>query len=401
VRILFVSDVYFPRVNGVSTSIQTFRSELASLGHETLLLAPAYPIQYEDEPGIVRVASRRVPLDPEDRAMRWSALAALREPLAQRRFDVVHIQTPFLAHYVGLSLARRFGIPAVATYHTLFEEYLYHYAKLVPRAQMRALARGFSRRQCNALDGVAVTSIAMRETLERYGVRVPVAIVPTGIRLDDFAGGDGARFRARLGVPAERPLALFVGRVAFEKNIEFLLHMLPHVRREVPDVLFVICGEGPAERALARLAGELRLSDNVRFAGYLDRATELLDCYRAADVFVFASRTETQGLVLLEAMALGVPAVSTAVMGTRDIVHAGKGALVVAEDVGEFAAAVVRVLKDRPLRARLAAEAQAYALTWSAPGTALKLEAFYRDTIARSGVRLPEGRSASVRTRAR
>jgi glycosyltransferase involved in cell wall biosynthesis len=99
-------------------------------------------------------------------------------------------------------------------------------------------------------------------------------------------------------------------------------------------------------------------------------------------------------------MALGVPAVSTAVMGTRDIVHAGKGALVVAEDVSEFAAAVVKVLNDRSLRARLAAEAQAYALTWSAPGTTLKLEAFYRDTIARS-VRVSEGRSAGVRPQVR
>jgi glycosyltransferase involved in cell wall biosynthesis len=223
VRILFVSDVFFPRVNGVSTSIQTFRRELTSLGHETVLVAPEYPTAHPDDAGIVRIASRRVPLDPEDRAMRWTQLRAQHRRLAGRRFDLVHIQTPFLAHYAGVSLARRWGIPAVATYHTLFEEYLYHYAKFVPRGAMRALARGFSRSQCNALDAVLVPSAAMRETLERYGVEVQIAIVPTGIRLPEFVGGDGARFRARHGIQPGRPVALFVGRVAFEKNIEFLV----------------------------------------------------------------------------------------------------------------------------------------------------------------------------------
>src|SRR4051812_22083818 len=252
-RILFVSDVYFPRVNGVSTSIQTFRRELGSLGHETLLLAPDYPSGQEEEPDIVRIPSRRVPLDPEDRAMHWAPLRGQHEVLAEKRFDLVHIQPPSPAHYVGLSPPRRWDIPAVATYHTLFEEYLYHYAKPIPRSVMRALARGFSRSQCNALNAVLVPSIAMRETLERYGVDVPIEIVPTGIRLPEFVGGEGARFRARHGIDPERPVALFVGRVAFEKNIDFLIRMLLYVRREMADALLVICGEGPAERCLRKL----------------------------------------------------------------------------------------------------------------------------------------------------
>ncbi len=383
-RVLFVSDVYFPRVNGVSTSIQTFRRELAALGHETRLVAPAYPGAHPDEPGILRIPARGVPLDPEDRAMRWPHLGRVHRALAGERFDLVHIHTPFFAHYAGLSLARRWDVPAVATYHTLFEEYLSHYVKLVPRGVMRALARRFSRAQCNALDAVAVPSIAMRDTLARYGVAAPVAIVPTGIRLTEFSGGDGSRFRSRHGIDPGRPVALFVGRVAFEKNIDFLLRMLVRVRRDLPDVLLVICGEGPAARPLARLARELGLGDSVRFVGYLDRATQLLDCYRAADVFVFASRTETQGLVLLEAMTLGVPVVATAVMGTRDILGPGKGALVPDDDEQDFAAAVVTVLRDATVRARLGEEAAEYAKTWTAPATARRLEAFYRGVLERA-----------------
>jgi glycosyltransferase involved in cell wall biosynthesis len=391
VRILYVSDVYFPRVNGVSTSIQTFRRELAALGHESVLVAPQYPAPYADEPGVLRIPSRYVPLDPEDRAMRWRALGRAGRRLAAERFDIVHVQTPFVAHYAGLRIARAAGVPAVATYHTLFEEYLFHYARFAPRGAMRALARRFSRSQCNQLDAVVVPSTAMRETLERYGVTSRIEIVPTGIRLADFADGDGARFRARHGIAPGRPLALFVGRVAFEKNIAFLLRALVKVRREVPDVLLVICGEGPAMRSLARTATALDLAGHVRFLGYLDRATELLDCYRAADVFVFASRTETQGLVLLEAMALGVPVVSTAVMGTRDVVGPGRGALVPADDEASFAAAVALVLRDTALRERLAREGAAYAAEWSAPGAARRLAAFYREVV--------DARREEVRTR--
>jgi len=384
VRILHVSDVYFPRINGVSTSIQTFRRELARLGHESTLVAPAYPAPHEDDARTVRIASRAVPLDPEDRAMRLRPLRRLERQLAAEHFDLVHVQTPFLAHYAGIALARRRAIPVVATYHTLFEEYLFHYVRVVPRGVMRALARRISRAQCGALDAVIVPSTAMRETLERYGVRSRIAIVPTGIPLAEVCGGDGMRFRAARGIAPSRPVLLYVGRVAFEKNIEFLLRALALVRRDVPDALLVVCGEGPAEAKLARLARTLGLAEAVRFVGYLERTTHLLDCYRAADAFVFASRTETQGLVLLEAMALGVPVVSTAVMGTRDIVGPERGALVAAEHEEDFAAKVVRLLRDRGLRARLAAEGHEYARTWSANALALRMEAFYRSVLERA-----------------
>jgi glycosyltransferase involved in cell wall biosynthesis len=392
VRILYVSDVYFPRVNGVSTSIQTFRRELERLGHESTLLAPEYPAIYRDDAEVARVPSRYLPLDPEDRAMRLGALRRAERALERERFDLVHVQTPFLAHYSGLRLARRLRVPCIATYHTLFEEYLFHYVRFAPRAWLRAAARRFSRDQCNALDAVVVPSTAMRETLARYGVTAPTEIVPTGIPLPEFAGGDGARFRAGRGIAPDRPVLLYVGRVAFEKNIGFLLRMLARVHAERPDALLVICGEGPAEQSLHRLTAALGIASSVRFAGYLDRASTLLDCYRAADAFVFASRTETQGLVLLESMALGVPVVSTAVMGTRDIVGPGRGALVAQDDEADFAAKVLELLRNRDLRERLAREATAYAAEWSAAATARRMEMLYRTVLARRA----EGTAASA-----
>ncbi len=376
-----ISDVYFPRVNGVSTSIQTFRCELEALGHETHLIAPAYPAAYPDEPDTVRVPSGFVPFDPEDRRMHPGAIRKIADTLADSGFDLVHVQTPFVAHYLGLEIARRLGVPCVETYHTFFEEYLFHYVPLLPKDWLRAVARRFSRTQANRVDALVVPSTAMREVLDRYGVVTPMHVIPTGIPPGDFRAGDGQRFRAALHVAAGTPLLLFVGRVAHEKNIAFLLRAFVRASALMPGLEFVIAGEGPARRQLKRETARLGLGRRVHFVGYLDRRTALADCYAAADAFVFASRTETQGLVLLEAMAVGLPVISTAVMGTRDIVGPRRGALVPADDEGAFAEAIVRLASDPDLRARLSCEAREYAREWHADTLAERLAALYREVV--------------------
>jgi len=370
--------VYFPRVNGVSTSIRTFRRELQAIGHEVIVVAPEYPLPAPaEDAGIVRIAARGVLFDPEDRLMRSRPLRELAARLGTHAFDLVHIQTPFAAHYAGLRIARELGVPCVATYHTFFEEYLHHYVPFAPRALMRALAREFSRRQGSQVDALVVPSRAMLSTLTAYGVRSPMTILPTGISLGEFAGGDGAAFRRRHGIPADRPLLVHIGRLAFEKNIEFLLRTLERVRLRHPDVLLLIAGEGPALPHLKRIAQRLRLDANVQFVGYLDRANALLECFRAGDVFVFASRTETQGLVLLEAMALGVPVVAIAEMGAIDILEAGEGAVVAPPDEQAFADAVCLLLDSPSLRRRLAAEGRRFAANWDAAPQAQRLVDFY------------------------
>ncbi|MBV8308106.1 MAG: glycosyltransferase, partial [Gammaproteobacteria bacterium] len=151
-RVLFISDVYFPRVNGVSTSIRTFRQDLADCEVATLLVAPRYQgsAPLEDEAGVLRVPARSVPRDPEDRRMSWRAVTSTLDALPREEFDLVHIHTPFIAHYAGVRCARRAGVPCVATYHTFFEEYLHHYVPLLPRPVSRLLARSFTRSQCAA-----------------------------------------------------------------------------------------------------------------------------------------------------------------------------------------------------------------------------------------------------------
>jgi 1,2-diacylglycerol 3-alpha-glucosyltransferase len=375
-RVLFVSDVYFPRVNGVSTSIRTFRADLRQLGIETTLIAPAYPSSPPDaDPQIIRVPSGRVPLDPEDRRFQGRALRAALDRTLASRIDLVHIHTPFIAHYAAARFAREHALPVVATYHTFFEDYLHHYVPILPRTIGRALARRFTRSQCRDVAALVAPSAPMREALLEYGVSTPIEVLPTGMPVESFVRGNGPRFRKNFDLPAHRPLLLYVGRVAHEKNIGFLLRMFAVLLTLRTDALFVIAGQGPARDSVARQARKLGIAGAVRFLGNLDRRTDLLDCYAAGDAFVFASRTETQGLVLLEAMAQGTPIVSTAELGTRSILTPESGARVVPENEDRFATEVAEVLKSPdPLRR---AQLRAHAEAWASMSMARRLASFY------------------------
>jgi len=385
-KILFISDVYFPRVNGVSTSIETFRHELRALGHTVHLIAPEYPTASTDETDILRVPARCVPFDPEDRFMRYGGVMQHLEKLRGERYDIIHIQTPFVAHYLGTRLSRLLGIPCVETYHTFFEEYLHHYIPLVPKSVMCWVAKRFSRHQGNSLNGMVVPSHPMLQVLQNYGISTPTQVIPTGIEPDSFVLGDRAAFRQKYGISPDRPVMLFVGRVAHEKNIGFLLQVVGRVRKTIPEVLFVIAGEGPALKSLEQDVGALGMSGSVQFVGYLDRQTELNSCYRCADLFIFASRTETQGLVLLEAMAQGVAVVSTAELGTRDVLREGAGVWIASEELADFSNKVVRLLDDAEARSRLGEAGRDYAHGWSASQQAGRMVAFYRTVLSASAV---------------
>ncbi len=384
-RILMVSDVYFPRVNGVSTSIQTFRRGLHAAGHHTVLVAPEYPTGVvAQEADIIRVPARYLPRDPEDRLMKSGAIRGLTARLREQQFDVIHIQTPFVAHYAGVRLARELQLPVIETYHTYFEEYLHHYIPMLPRAFMRFIARHFTRSQCSALNALVVPSGAMERALRDYGVECPMHIVPTGMEMERFRGGEGARFRQRLNIAAQQPTLVHVGRVAHEKNIDFLLRMLQRVLVQLPDTILILAGEGPALAHCKSYAASLGLTRNMRFVGYLQRDSELLDCYKAGDLFIFSSKTETQGLVLLEAMALGVPVVSTAYMGTIDIVKPERGAREAPDDEAGFAKIVLELLRDPQRRAVMSAEAVAYAASWSSEAMVTRLAGLYRSISSRN-----------------
>jgi 1,2-diacylglycerol 3-alpha-glucosyltransferase len=389
-RVLMVSDVYLPRINGVSTSINIFRSELGRRGHKVDLLAPDYADPGANtsdhpvagvEPGLTRIRGWTPWFDREDRLMSGRRLRNLQKQLSQGDYHIVHIQTPFAAHRFGVAIGRRLEIPVVESYHTLFEAYGEHYLPWLPQRWLSAGARVLSRRLCNQVDGVIVPSTAMARTLQAYGVLRPIHTIPTGLEPAAFADADGARFRAILGIVETTPLLLFVGRVAHEKNIDFLLHVLRALLPTHPDARLAIVGDGPARHHLETLGQRLGIARNLFWTGYLPRDGSLRDAYSGANGFVFASQTETQGLVLLEAMAQGLPCIAAPAQGTCDLLEEGAGALLAPLNPEPFAARVATLLGDQALQLRLRAAARHHAAQWSATAAAERLEILYRDVL--------------------
>jgi glycosyltransferase involved in cell wall biosynthesis len=247
----------------------------------------------------------------------------------------------------------------------------------------RGMARMISKQQCNAVDAIVAPSQPMLDVLRRYGVQVSAEVIPTGLQVSSFKAADGEAFREKYGIALDRPMLLYVGRVAFEKNIDFLLGMAAVLSEERPDILLVVTGEGPAEASLHKLARTLNIEKNVKFIGYLDRNTELNACYQAADVFVFASKSETQGLVLLEAMAQGTPVVAIAELGTASILVEGKGALISTENTLEFAEKVHELLIYPEQRFELGIKAKSYVLDkWTAQLQAERMVKFYAQLVS-------------------
>ena len=232
------------------------------------------------------------------------------------------------------------------------------------------------------MNAIVVPSQPMLDVLRVYGVSSSANVIPTGLQEGSFAESDGLAFKKKHGIENKRPMLLYVGRVAFEKNIPFLFEMTKVLAERHPNVLLVVAGEGPAEKSLHQLAITLKIEDNVKFIGYLDRDTELNACYKSADVFVFSSKSETQGLVLLEAMAQGTPVVGIAELGTASILHEGQGALIATENAVEFSDKVASLIEDHSKRDLLSQKAKDYAFcVWSADVQAQRMVNFYQKTI--------------------
>lgn len=381
-KILFISDVYYPRINGVSTSIKSFKENLEQLGHEVRLIAPEYNNHLCSEKWIKRVSSFQVPYDPEDRLMNYFELKKLKKWVESEKFDLIHIHTPFMAHYFGLNLRKTLSIPCIETYHTFFEDYLHHYIPWLPEKFGRRFARWVSRRQCNSVDGVVVPSKPMLDVLTQYGIDKPMSVIPTGIDKHFLTKRNSDVFKLNYQLPMDKKILLYVGRVAKEKNIEFLLHVVKNISREYKDILLLITGEGPADKDLDLKIKELGIYEFVKRLPYLDRGNELPQCYSAADVFVFSSKSETQGIVPLEAMAQGTPVVAIAEMGIASVIKNNEGAFATKDNLEEFVSCVKKLISNDKLHTSQSKKAYKYVKeNWAASVQAEKVVSFYKASI--------------------
>jgi 1,2-diacylglycerol 3-alpha-glucosyltransferase len=354
VRIALFTNNYLPFCGGVTISVETLRQGLEAVGHEAWVFGPRLAGAQDPSSRIVRYPSIPATTYPE---------FALAVPYSRRiarkftglHFDVVHAHHPFLLGPAARRLARRTGRPLVFTYHTRYEKYA-HYVPLpsglVESAAIR-LSAGFAARA----DAVLAPSTVVRNELHARGVRTPIAVVPTGIDLARFRPGDRAAARRRLGVAEGDALVLYVGRLDREKSVDRVLVAFERIASTVASARLLLVGHGTEAERLQRLAGTLSVAPRIRFLGVRPH-DELAECYQAADVFLFASETETQGLVLAEAAACGLPAVAVDAPGCDEVVRDGDTGILTKTDPAALAEAAIGLLLDPERRRGMARRAR-------------------------------------------
>lgn len=367
-KILMVTNVYRPFGGGVARSVDATADAFRERGHEVLIVAPEATGPAEPDPGVVRIPSIHRPLK------RPFAIALPVPGLLSRRVeafepDVIHSHHPFLLGDDALRIAASRRLPLIFTYHTQYGHYVR--SMLEGAERLARFATRLAIEYANLCQWVVAPSESIASRLRERGVLAPLSVIPTGIDTPRFTRGDGAGCRRRLGLPAEAFVVGYVGRLAQEKNLNFLGRAVAEFLRASDEARFLVVGMGDAEAELAAPLKEAGLTDRVTWAGRLD-GQNLVDAYHALDVFAFASKTETQGLVLAEAMAAGRPVVSLTAPGCNDIVRDGEnGLLVEDEDVEAFASALAEVQRmeadEREAMVRAAREtADAYSLDRSA-----------------------------------
>ncbi len=374
-----MTNTYLPHVGGVARSVSSFTEEFRRRGHRVLVVAPEFPDTPAEEVDVVRVPAIQN-FNGSDFAVVLPLLSDLDDALDAFAPDLIHSHHPYLLGMTALREARARNLPLVFTHHTRYEYYT-HY--VVESPVLKRFVIELATRYANLCDLVFAPSESIAELLRERGVVTPIEVVPTGIRIERFAQGDGRAFRQRHGIPERAFVIGHVSRLAPEKNLGFLAEAVAGFLERHPETHFLVAGRGPSETEIRRILERRRVADRYHLLGVLV-GQRLADAYHAMDVFAFSSKSETQGLVLVEAMAAGTPVVALDAPGAREVVRDEEnGRLVMEEDVARFQAALDWIFERTPeQRARLEEAARRTAERFALPRTADKALRCYRTLLA-------------------
>lgn len=393
------TDAYFPRINGVSVSVRSYAAELTKLGHEVCVVCLEYTEEQQrnalfDEKSsdkaspfrIVRVPSNRMLFSKEDRVARLNKWRFIKKRMDAFGPDLVHVNSEAILGYFGIFYSRHRHIPYVFTFHTMWEDYLANYVPFMPDKSLRFIARKVMRHYMRHASAVIVPTTRVAEVVARYGIEQKPHILPTGIpaSMQKFSlprslaiGGQLARkFPQVKGCK----ILLYAGRIVREKNLPFLYDVLVRVRERFPKTVLLMVGGGPYQEDLEALSRARGLERSVVFTGYMP-ASDMIYFYKMAQVFVFPSKTETQGLVTVEAMLAGLPVVAIGELGTADVMRGDNGGFMVTEDVAEFSGRVLALLENQSLRRQKSEEARRWGSQWSISALAPQLVHCYEDAV--------------------
>lgn len=383
-RIGFFTDTYLPIVHGVGVSIETSRKTLETMGHQVFIYAPESPGYKDKNPNVFRFRSVRVIKKPEMRyAFNFLPVGRSFREISHFKLDIAHAHTPFGLGLLAKYISERQLIPLIYTHHTHYPEYAKFYLKgeiLLPY-----LAKVYSTFFANISDAVIAPSLKIKKLLLSYRVKkkIPIHILPTGIDLKIFKKSpkNGCQLRKEFEISPETKILISVGRIGQEKNVEFLMKGFAEVLKRRNDVLLLMVGDGPFLKQLKKIAQNLKIAQSVIFIGKVPHQ-KIPAFYQSADVFLFASLTDTQGIVILEALACGLPTIALKDDAFADVIVDNKNGFLVKRQLPKlFAQKIITLLDDPSLYKKFSIRAVKTAQSFSEKNTAKKLIEIYKSQI--------------------
>ena len=375
-KIGIFTDTYTPEINGVVTVLEMMTRELNREGHKVYIFCPSYPTGDDFHTTVYRFPSVKFIFYKGMRvAIPYNRCALRLIP----SLDIIHSHDPFSMGLLALWASRRYHIPHVHTYHGLYMDYRRYLPRVIRPTP--GVVKSVSRLLCNRYNAIIAPSDQMKRELEGYGITRPIYSLPFGVDPEEFSHEIRWNAREKLNLPTE-DLLLYAGRLGVEKNLVFLLRSFRRLLSIRPGARLIIAGDGPQRQILEKLTIDLGIAPYVVFTGFLPRK-DLIDLYKQT-LFVFTSKTETQGLVLVEAMMAGATVVAVGVMGPLDIISSGETGVLVKEDEDEFARACCVLLEDPKERQRLGIAAREWAISQSSQVSTGKLFEIYRSCVCGS-----------------
>lgn len=379
-NICMLTNTYLPHVGGVARSVSTFAEEYRKQGHGVLVVAPKFDGKRpskRSEAIVERVAAIQN-FNGSDFSVRLPLAATLSERLDGFKADIIHAHHPFLLGDTALRVATNKNVPIIFTHHTRYEDYT-HYVPFDSPA-LKEIATNLATEFANLCDGVIAPSESLAKLIRKRGVRVPIKVVPTGIDVKAFASANGDDFREKFGIPPRAFVVGHVGRLAPEKNLGYVAEAVGQFLKQSPNTWFLVIGDGPSVDEIKTVLGKHGAADRLVLAGK-QTGRALHEAYRAMDIFAFASKSETQGMVLAEAMAAALPVVALNASGVREVMRDGEnGFMLPARATPErFAAELERLRSSGVLRRVCRREASATAELFSRELCAELALEFYED----------------------
>jgi 1,2-diacylglycerol 3-alpha-glucosyltransferase len=377
-RIGLLVDVYKPHVSGITNFVGQHKKALETQGHKVFVFTLGN-LDYEDEELRI-IRSPAIPLSDTGYYLNFSFSRTSRNKC--KTMDVLHANHPFITGRIAVRYGKRYGIPVVYTNHTRYDLYAHHYLPLLPDALTQTFLETYLPSFTSQCDLVIAPSKGLHDVLRSYGVTSHIEIVPNGIDLEPFQNPRTRHTRAELGLPESSKVMIYVGRIAPEKNLTFLLRAFTVVNQELPKTYLLLVGDGPEIDNLRDQAQKSGIGEKVIFTGCVEYE-DVAGYLSMADAFVTASVTEVHPLSVIEAMAVGLPVLGIESPGVGDTVVDEVNGFLTKHDLAEFSLKMFRLMSENDLRARLAKKALEDSEQYSILNTSKRILGFYEELVAK------------------